>query len=764
MLRLAGYSDRLSAAPGQTVSFMVSCDVPRYETRLVRLIHGDTNPAGPGFRQVVVPSQIDGDRPGRHQDLRPGSYARIPLPDQPCPGGFTFSVFVQPWNPSDGEQVIASRGLPYDSAGWALALDATGGIELVVGTGTGTPSRHTVMATVARWQWYQFIVSVSAEHARVTVWHRPVDRMPITEPFEASAFEARGLETGVQAPLILAALEGPLGVMTRHFDGKIDRPRLVARAMEIDEASELGVDAEYIEEVDGLIGAWDLGADLSSDRVVDHSSLGHDGCVINMPTRAVTGHNHSGRETCFRLAPDEYGAIHFHRDDLEDAGWDLDFSFEIPADLPTGVYAAWLTADGEEDYIPFVVRPPQGRPGSKIAVLMSTLTYLSYENFTDLGKMTWRDPDPPLSPLNPFCDPTVSTDVYRFIDENLLYGPYDRHVDGSGTCYGSLLRPILTMRPKFRYRILSAPTRFAADLYLVDWLEHEQIAVDYITDHDLHETGVDLLSQYNVVVSSAHHEYWTEAMLDGLEAYLDGGGRFMYLGGNSLLAAVSIDPQRPHKIECRRWGAGWPYEVPPAERYHSTTGEPGGLWRNRARPPHRVVGIGSAGAGFDRGSPFKRTDGALDPRVQFVFDGLAPDELIGDCPSLQLRWGAAGYEFDRRELELGSPARTLVLASSNRFNQSHYTMIEDWLWFADGRDGHTVDEPHVPGRPHRFARADISYLEYPRGGAVFSAGSIAWRSCLSAYDYANSVSRVTANVLHRFAETPKGTSPSDPAP
>ncbi len=64
MLRLLGYTDRLSAAPGDTIRFMVSSDHDRYASRLVRLIHGDTNPAGPGFKQVLVPSTIDGVRAG----------------------------------------------------------------------------------------------------------------------------------------------------------------------------------------------------------------------------------------------------------------------------------------------------------------------------------------------------------------------------------------------------------------------------------------------------------------------------------------------------------------------------------------------------------------------------------------------------------------------------------------------------------------------------------------------------------------------------
>lgn len=762
MLRLVGYSDRLSAAPGDTIRFMVSCDHPSYRSGLVRLVHGDTNPAGPGFRQVEVPSVIDAERPGKHEDLRPGSYAEIPLPSQPADDAFTFAVFAQPWNPGADEQVIASRGVPYEQSGWALVLAADGGVEFITGSASGDPHRNRIFASAARWQWYQIVVAVDPGRECATVWHRRIDRMPPAVPLETATFDLPRPVMATSAPLVLAAVAGAGGLMSCHFDGKVDEPVLFSRALGGEEVAD-AADAGRLGRQPDVVGAWDLGAEVAGDAVVDASGHGRHGRVVNMPTRAVTGHNHSGRETCFRLAPQEYGAIHFHRDDLEDAGWAVDFELTVPDDLPSGIYAAWLTAGDDEDYVPFTIRPPRGVARSKVAVLMSTLTYLSYENFTDLGKGTWREDSGYAgnASTHPYIDPQVSTDVYRYIDEHLLYGPYDRHVDGSGICYGSILRPILTMRPKFRYRVLSAPTRFAADLYLVDWLEHNQIDVDYVTDHDLHKEGRDLLAPYNVILSSAHHEYWTDAMLDGLQSYLEQGGRFVSISGDTISAVVSIDPLKPHKIECRRWGTSWPYECPPAERYHSTTGEPGGTWRNRGRGAHRIIGLGTSGAGFDRGSPYQRTPLAQDPRVRFIFDGLDPDELIGDCPSLQLRWGAAGYEFDRHDLELGSPSRTMVLASSNRFNNSHFGMIDDQLWFADGRDGHTVDEPHVAGRPHRFVRSDITYLEYANGGAVFAAGSIAWRSCLSAYGYDNSVARVTANVLRRFAQTPRGTAPTD---
>ena len=47
-------------------------------------------------------------------------------------------------------------------------------------------------------------------------------------------------------------------------------------------------------------------------------------------------------------------------------------------------------------------------------------------------------------------------------------------------------------------------------------------------------------------------------------------------------------------------------------------------------------------------------------------------------------------------------------------------------------------------------RGDMVFFEGPKGGAVFSTGSIAWCGSLSHNDYDNNVSRITENVLRRF--------------
>ena len=55
------------------------------------------------------------------------------------------------------------------------------------------------------------------------------------------------------------------------------------------------------------------------------------------------------------------------------------------------------------------------------------------------------------------------------------------------------------------------------------------------------------------------------------------------------------------------------------------------------------------------------------------------------------------------------------------------------------------------------------FFETPRGGAVFSVGSIAWFGALSYNRFGNNVSRITENVLRRFASDQPLAVPTQPA-
>ena len=53
MLKITGYSDRVSARPGETIKFMVNCELGNYRTDIVKLICGDSSPDGPDFKEKL---------------------------------------------------------------------------------------------------------------------------------------------------------------------------------------------------------------------------------------------------------------------------------------------------------------------------------------------------------------------------------------------------------------------------------------------------------------------------------------------------------------------------------------------------------------------------------------------------------------------------------------------------------------------------------------------------------------------------------------
>jgi N,N-dimethylformamidase len=200
-------------------------------------------------------------------------------------------------------------------------------------------------------------------------------------------------------------------------------------------------------------------------------------------------------------------------------------------------------------------------------------------------------------------------------------------------------------------------------------------------------------------------------MVDGLESYLAEGGRLVYLSGNGIYWPVGVDAARPHVIEVRRGQNGTgTWRSAPGENYLSTTGEPGGLWRDRGRAPQRLVGVGMAASGFDVALPFYRTEASFDSQYDWIFEGVGRDEAIGDAGLVM--GGAAGLEIDRADTALGTPPHAVVLATASGFSDSYTRAIEE-VTAADGKQGGTSDAG---------VRADIVYFEGPYGGAVFAAG------------------------------------------
>ena len=738
--RIIGYADELSVCAGQTIEFKVSCDsLDTYQADIVRLRSGDLHPRGRGTIEVPLPEFEAREFTAREQKINAGSYGIVDdSPRLTALSSFTMQCWVWPTTPDNGEQLLFGCWDAQQRRGYALAIDEVGSVSLKLGD--GDVERVTSGTRLPDREWALVGASYDAASGNVHVWQSMYPPYVAGSRFADNRQKVSITPKPLGVPFLIGAAcvsDSSVQLTTgEHYNGKIEAPKVFDRVFAPSEILSPGGPL-HIDEA--LHAAWDFSRATTTECFYDASGNGVDGRFVNLPARAMTGHNWTGEIHDWKQAPEQYGAVHFHDDDIYDCGWQTDFSFDVPADLPSGVYAARLKSGDDEDHIPFVVRPKRGSRGADTLLLLPTASYLAYANEHCGGAGGGH--------IQVTMNHTTALSAQDLLlDERAELGlsMYDRHSDGSGVCYSSRLRPVLNMRPGVTNSWVGAagtiPWQFNADLPLVDWLEHENVRFDVITDEDLHDEGLGLLENYRVVLTASHPEYYSTSMHDALGVYLCRGGRLMYLGGNGFYWRVAYHASLPGVMELRRAEDGIrDWVASPGEYYMSFTGEYGGMWQRNGRPIYALAGVGMAGQGFDICGYYRRTSASHDPRAAFIFEGI-DDEIIGDFGTVG--GGAAGIEVDRCSRELGSPRHALVVGTSEGLSDTYYPGPED----IDGADS-AMDATQNPN-----VRADMTFFETPRGGAVFSVGSIAYIGSLSWNGFDNNVAQLTGNVLRRFLD------------
>lgn len=736
---ITGYSDKISARPGDLVSFCVSSDAARpYSARLIRLIHGDINPQGPGFLDEPVSAAFEGQYQGYRQEIHVGSFGIVEDPGPLGPlSSFTLCVLIEPTRPGSLDQVILSH---WDGArGFELVLDGFGAAAIRTGDGKQIVTLSTGIA-LQKSAWYFLSATYDERTGILSIRQTAVHPQTLaTRLHTASATGRASFLPASQAPLMFAATPGGLTATGQaygkaHFNGKIEAPCIFRSALS-EEALGRVLTADAGASHPDLVAAWDFSEGIDTDAIRDVSGTDLHGHVMNMPTRAVTGHNWTGEEMNWSRRPEHYRAIHFHDDDLYDAAWVPSFCWTVPAGLQSGLYCVHLS-DGEvEDYIPLALRPPAGEVSARLALVLPTASYMAYGN-----ERCGLDENG-----GPLFEAVKLHAHDHFLSVHPEYGMslYDRHSDDSGAFYASRLRPLLNMRPKIRTWLGgkgSAVWGLNADTHILHFLESEGIAYDILTDEDLDREGFEALTDYACVMTGTHPEYWSTKMLDALDGFKAKAGRIIYMGGNGFYWRAAFHPTLPGIIEVRRAEGGIrPWAPAPGEYYHSFSAELGGLWQRLGRSPQSIVGVGMTSQGFDRSGYFRRTAQSYNMRVKFAFLGVE-DELIGDFGLVGQ--GAAGSEIDRADALWGTPSHALVVARSENHSSAYLMTPED------------IYEPtaNVGGPGHPLVHADMTFFETPSGGAVFSMSSIAWAGSLSHNGYDNNVAQITRNVVARFLD------------
>ncbi|MBW4710496.1 N,N-dimethylformamidase large subunit [Roseobacter sp. YSTF-M11] len=692
-LPLLGYTDTLSARPGDTVAFKVSSlSATPFTARLTRSISADPNPQGPG---IVEEDASDFFAPGKfpsvHRPFYPGSYGIGQRPVSVEAGAeLVVSVTLFPTRLTGGVQTLISLGA------LDLHLDPDGAAALLCGDATvssGTPLRLH--------HWHRVEARIAA--GRMTLRQHELGR-GTAPPATAEGPAPRIAVSG--KPLVAARLVD--GHARQHFNGKIEAPRIIAGAQ--------------------TLCAWDFSRNIPGTTVP--ASAGPDLALVNFPARAMTGAAWDGSEMNWTHKPAHYAAIHFHEDDIYDFGWDTDFTLTIPDDMPSGIYIMRLDCNGASDAIPFFVCPPRGTAQADLCVLVSTFTYAVYGNHArpdyepgwQARIAAWQ-----AYPHNPAEHPHYGLSTYNY------------HSDGSGICHASHRRPLFNLRPgylTFGATPCSGLRHFPADSHLISWLHAKDISYDIITDQDLHTHGAAALAPYRAVTTGSHPEYHTTETLDALRDYRDAGGHLLYLGGNGFYWRIAVHSENDSLLEIRRAEDGiraWAAE--PGEYYNAFDGTYGGLWRRNGRAPQDLVGIGFAAQGEFFGDPYRRS--CVDAAFDWVFEGIEGD-IIGDYGFSGN--GAAGFELDHMDHRLGTPETAVLLARSVTRENGFMLVPEEQL----------THLTNLTGGPEAEAKhADMIYATYPGGGSVFATGSITFCGSLPWNDFDNDISQLLHNVLRK---------------
>lgn len=365
----------------------------------------------------------------------------------------------------------------------------------------------------------------------------------------------------------------------------------------------------------------------------------------------------------------------------------------VTAPERSGLYYFHARTDSGRFYsFPWIVAPRT--PTAPIAVLASNITWNAYNNFGGRSNYIHADRLPATPTVNARLELSRYNDP-EFGTWNMQnYAPlsFDRpepinHVPESV----EITDPI-----EGRAACHVAPTEWR----LLGWMEREGFEYDLYAETQLHAGAVDL-DAYRVLVISTHPEYWSREMYRSVKDWVfERGGRLVYLGGNGLNCEVTFpDPATmiAHNGDNRKLQAE-------LARYESRFGM-------RGESEANLLGVVYTEAGVMTAAPY---------RV------LAADH-----------WALAGTELENGDL----------------FGQAS---LHERI--PGGASGHETDKisPSSPANVQRIAKgtnpndggADLACFETPRGGGVFSAGSICWPSSLLVDE---SVSRITANVLRRFS-------------
>src|SRR5580704_5672018 len=246
-VKLFGYTDKISVKPGEVVQFHVNAEgTDTAQAQLVRLIHGDQDPAGPGFIEEEIACAANGAWKVEEQYAQLGLFLEVTDPERKLAlaGSVTLLAFICPnLVRVAGGQCVIGRWDNYRKQGYCIAIAENARLEFRIGQ-EGQIESLQVETPLRAGMWYFVAATLNAKTGRAILHQEAIVRRynALLGPVAlfdhlsqvSKIFHVRPSRL-VETPFLLAGArdwsERRGAFVAQLFCGKIDRPALFDRSL-----------------------------------------------------------------------------------------------------------------------------------------------------------------------------------------------------------------------------------------------------------------------------------------------------------------------------------------------------------------------------------------------------------------------------------------------------------------------------------------------------------------------------------------------------
>ncbi|MDF8332800.1 N,N-dimethylformamidase beta subunit family domain-containing protein [Novosphingobium cyanobacteriorum] len=436
-------------------------------------------------------------------------------------------------------------------------------------------------------------------------------------------------------------------------------------------------------------------------------------------------------------------------------GWPVAYRWTVPSSCASGffrVIASCERPDGTRFvHQQFFVVRPHGPRRTPFLLVLPTATWTAYNDWGGANHYQGRDGySPVLSLKRPWRHGLV------WLPEGAPRIVSDRH------------RPPLAP-PQYRMKEWALANGFGQyasaagwaqfDRHFVVWAERNNLAIDMITQTDLHYRP-ELLDGYRCLIFVGHDEYWSATMRDHVDHFVEGGGKVARFAGN-FLWQIRLEDEGRTQI-CYKYDAASEDPVRGTDQAHLLTS----AWEDRlvSRPGAQTFGVNALRGMYASWGGFAPAGTRGFTTYQpghwaFAGTGLRYGDILGDASEV------FGYEVDGLEygFERGLPYPTGADGAPNDLQilaMAPATLAEDVIqddqaaYYIRNADlafaAQAIDGEVTPEALDRRRRGSGMIVHFGKGkGEVFTAGTCEWIMGLTRAD--QQVHTVTMNVLRRFS-------------